>query len=394
MAWRLKKVEEQRKDLVDAYMQGTATMIELCERFGVSRKTAYKWYRRYKKQGDEGLKDQSKAPIKPNTVYSNDIIIKAIDKKLKYRHWGPKKIIANLNRHYPNLKMPSATRLYIIFKENNLILPRRLRSQVPATHPLGELNGSNHVWIGDFKGWFLTGDNKKCEPLTITDGYSRYLIKCEQLLDKTAESVWPVFKEAFLEYGLPIRIRTDNGPPFGSVGAGRLTELSIKFIKAGVLPEWINPGHPEENGRHERFHLTLKEAIANPPAKTLEEQMIRMAHFQEEYNNERPHEGLQMNRPSDYYTKSTRRWDGVLRGPEYNTSEMIVRKVGQNGCVWVRQYEYYIGHTLKGEYVGIKEKEGGALDVQYGPVHLGELKEGNKRIEKPKLVKKSIVRRG
>jgi hypothetical protein len=250
------------------------------------------------------------------------------------------------------------------------------------------------VWIGDFKGWFLTGDNKKCEPLTITDGYSRYLIRCQQLLDKTAESVWHVFKEAFLEYGLPNRIRTDNGPPFGSVGAGRLTELSIKFIKAGVLPEWINPGHPEENGRHERFHLTLKEAIANPPAKTLEEQIIRMIHFQEEYNNERPHESLEMNRPSDYYTKSVRRWDGVLRDPEYNTSEMIVRKVGQNGCVWVKQHEYYIGQTLKGEYVGIKERDQGALDVQYGPVHLGELKEGNKRIEKPKLAKKAIVRRG
>jgi len=393
MAWRLKKVEEQRKELVEAYLKGATSMTELCEQFGVSRKTAYKWCDRYKCEGDEGLKDQSKAPHQPNSLYSTDTMVMAIDLKLKHRTWGPKKIIAKLSKNYPRMQWPSATRLYEVFKENNLILPRRLKGRVPATHPLGELNSSNDVWIADFKGWFLTRNNEKCEPLTITDGFSRYLIKCQHLARKTVDDVWPVFLEAFEEHGLPNRIRTDNGPPFGSVGAGRLTQLSINFLKAGIVPEWINPGHPEENGRHERFHLTLKEAVASPPAETLQEQLIRMAVFQEEYNFERPHEALEMNTPSDYYCESPRKWDGILRAPEYDAQLMMVRKVGQNGCIWIKQTEYYIGQTLKGEYIGVNEKEENEFEVRYGPIYLGILREGSRRVEKPKLEKKPIVRR-
>jgi putative transposase len=180
--------------------------------------------------------------------------------------------------------------------------------------------------------------------------------------------------------------------PFGSVGAGRLTQLSINLIKAGVTPEWINPGHPEENGRHERFHLTLKQAVANPSCDTFEEQIRRMAFFQEEYNFERPHEALDMKTPANCYYTSTRKWDGLLRFPEYDTQLMLVRKVGQNGCIWISRKEHYISQTLTGEYVGIREDEG-VLKVFYGPVFLGSLKE-DKRLEKPKLKPKNTVRRG
>lgn len=292
MAWRLLKVEEQREQLVEAYLKGTACMSELCEQYGVSRKTAYKWCDRYKRLGKNGLKDLSKAPRAPNKLYNDEIIDMLLDLKLKKRRWGPRKIIARLEHEYPKMDWPSPTRLYEIFKENNLVIPRRLRGRVPATHPLGDLNGSNDTWMADFKGWFLTRNNTKCEPLTITDGFSRFLIKCVHLNNKSSEYVWPVFAEAFREYGLPNRIRTDNGPPFGSVGAGRLTDLSVKLIKVGVTPEWINPGHPEENGRHERFHSTLQQAIADPPAFDLKEQIQRIVAFQEEYNHERPHESL------------------------------------------------------------------------------------------------------
>ncbi len=392
MVWRLQKVEEQRKNLVEAYWKGTTSMIELCKQFGVSRKTAYKWCDRYRRLGEKGLKDLSKAPQNPNTLYSEETINMAIDLKLQKRGWGPRKIIARLGHKYPRMEWPSPTRLYEIFKDNNLIVPRRLRGRVPATHPLGELNGSNDTWMADFKGWFLTGDNARCEPLTITDGFSRFLIKCVHMNKKTVEHVWPVFAEAFQEFGLPNRIRTDNGSPFGSVGAGRLTDLSVKFIKSGVIPEWINPGHPEENGRHERFHLTLKQSVALPPADSLQEQLIRMAVFQEEYNYERPHEALNMEPPIKQYCKSLRKWDGVLRAPEYDTQKMFVRKVGQNGCIWIKQCEHYITQTLTGEYVGIVEDEGG-LKVHYGPVYLGNLEHGNKRIEKPKCERKRRVLR-
>lgn len=391
MAWRLQKVEEQRKNLVEAYWKGTVSMTELCHQYGISRKTAYKWCERYKNLGDNGLKNLSKTPHKLQKIYCQEIIDLALELKLKKMSWGTRKIIARLEYLYPRIDWPSATRLYEIFKENDLIVPRRIRNRVPATHPLGYVNNSNDVWMADFKGWFLLKDNTKCEPLTITDGFSRYLIKCTHLNRKTSESVWSIFEEAFLEYGLPNRIRTDNGPPFGCIGAGRLTDLSVKLIKCGVIPEWINPGHPEENGRHERFHLTLKQSTAQPPAETIGEQIIRMAIFQEEYNHERPHEALQMKVPGEYYQKSQRKWDGILRSPEYDTQEMLVRKVGQNGCIWIKQCEYYISQALTGEYVGIKEKE--EMEVNYGTVYLGKLRHGNKRIDKPKLEKKKVVRR-
>jgi putative transposase len=393
MAWELKKVEDQRKSLIEAYEEGKMTMSELCERYGISRKTAYKWYNRYKKFGLEGLNDLSRAPHRPNCFYSEDDMREAIDLKLRYWSWGPKKILAKLNRDYPMKIWPSATRLYEVFKKYNLVTSKRIRRRVPATHPLGELNESNDVWMADFKGWFLTQDRTKCELLTITDGYSRYLIRCRHLDKKSAHNVWTIFAEAFHEYGLPKRLRTDNGPPFASVGVGRLTQLSINLIKAGVVPEWINPGHPEENGRHERFHLTLKKAVASPASETFEEQLRRITFFEEEYNFERPHEGIGMRTPASCYCTSMRKWDGMLRTPEYDTQSTVVRKVGQNGCIWLHQKDYYLGSVLTGEYVGIKEENEGALKVYYGPVCLGNLKI-NEGIEQEKLKPKKIVRRG
>lgn len=396
MAWELKKVEDQRRELVEAYLKGIVTMTELCSCFGVSRKTAYKWLNRYKTFGKEGLKDHSKAPLNPNRSFSDDDISIAIDLKLKHRTWGPKKILVKLNQAHPRMKWPSATRLYEIFKEHNLVSFRKIRKRVPATHPLGEVNNSNDVWIADFKGWFVTQDKKKCEPLTITDVFSRYLIRCKHIEKKSWEYVWSIFEEAFREYGLPDRLRTDNGPPFGSRGVGRLTQLSVNLIKAGVIPEWINPGHPEENGRHERFHSTLKRTIADPPAATLQEQLKRMVVFQDEYNFERPHEALNMFTPATYYQKSKRTWNGILRSPEYDTKEIVVRKVCRSGGIWLKQTEYYLGRSLIGEYVGLKEaEEKEKLEVYYGPVYLGKITIGcTHSLEQPKMQPKKIVRRG
>lgn len=210
---------------------------------------------------------------------------------------------------------------------------------------------------------------------------------------KTAHDVWMVFAEAFHEFGLPSRLRTDNGPPFGSVGVGRLTSLSINLIKAGVIPEWINPGHPEENGRHERFHLTLKQAVATPSCDSLEEQIRRMAYFEDEYNFERPHEALEMQTPASCYYASQRKWDGILRSPEYDTQSATIRKVGQNGCICIGRKDYYLGQTLTGEYVAVNEESEEVFKVYYGPVYLGNLVL-NKGLEKPCLKPKKIVRRG
>jgi len=391
MTWGLLKVEDQRKKLVEAYIDGEASMTHLAKKFNISRKTAYKWYNRYVEEGIDGLLDRSKAPHSPKKYFNEESIRIAVDLKLKFRKWGPKKILVLLKRRYPEHRWPSPTRLYQIFKEYHLVVPKRLRNRVPATHPLADVGASNDVWMVDFKGDIFTGDGNKCVPLTITDGYSRYLLCCEHLPKRGGEYVWPIYESLFKEMGIPNRIRTDNGPPFGSRGAGRLTPLAVKLVQAGVTPEWINPGHPEENGRHERMHLTLKQTTAQPPANTLTEQIQRMKQFQEEYNYERPHEALKMDTPSKYYTPLTRSWDGVLRSPEYDTKDFDVRKVGQSGCIWLNGIEYYISQTLTGEYVGFKEGDLGELAVFYGPVYLGKLAKGC--FQKPKLKPKRIVRR-
>lgn len=383
MGWENFKVEQQRLQVVQAYVEGTSSMTDICLRYGISRKTGYKWYNRFIEEGEDGLKDLSKAPHSTNKHYTDLQIEKAIDLKQKKLTWGPKKILIKLKEKYPDECWPSPTRLYEIFKEHHLVTSRRIRKRVPATAPLGNLANSNDTWAVDLKGWFLTGDGHKCEPLTITDAVSRYLIRCTYLNQHTVEYVWPVFEEAFKEYGLPNRVRSDNGPPFGSTGVGRLTRLSVNLIKAGVIPEWIRPGHPEENGRHERFHLTLQQEVANPPQDTLPLQIQAMSQFQNEYNFERPHEALNMKTPSNCYQTSPRSWDGILRSPEYDTKDFQIRKVCQSGCIWLRQQEHYIGQTLTGEYVALKTNEDEELELYYGPVFLGKL--SNDGLEKPKI---------
>lgn len=383
MAWESFQVEKQRLQVVNAYALGNSTMTEICKQYGISRKTGYKWYQRFLDHGVNGLIDLSTARHTPSRCYTQEQIERAIDLKLRRRTWGPKKILVKLREEYPDENWPSPTRLYEIFKQYHLVTCRRIRNRVPATSPLGNLTACNNTWAVDLKGWFLTGDGHKCEPLTITDCFTRYLIRCTHLNKHSVEYVWPIFDEAFREYGLPDRVRSDNGPPFGSVGIGRLTRLSINLIKAGVIPEWIQPGHPEENGRHERFHLTLKQDVASPPKDSLAEQIHAMREFQDDYNFERPHEALNMKTPGHVYYCSSKRWDGILRPPEYDTKEMKVRKVCQSGCIWLNQKEHYIGQTLTGEYVGLKTNQFDELEIYYGPLYLGKL--SHKGVEKPKL---------
>lgn len=383
MAWETFKVEEQRLQLVMAYIAGEAAMRDLCIKYGISPKTGYKWCRKFLEQGEEGLKDISKAPHNPRIIYPDELFEKAIDYKLKHRKWGPKKILTNLKKFHPEYNWPGPTRLYEIFKENDLVNKRKYRSRVPATAPLGGIVDCNDTWTVDFKGWFITDDGRKCEPLTIMDSVSRYLIRCTHLNPHTIEYVWPIFDEAFREYGLPNRMRSDNGSPFGSVGVGRLTKLSIKLIKAGVTPEWIRPGHPEENGRHERFHSTLKQEVANPPKKTLALQIQAMKVFQEEYNFLRPHEALDMKTPGSCYHSSPRAWRGIFRTPEYDTREMQVRKVQANGIITIKGKNHFIGEALIGEYIGLKPIDDEEYEVYYCDIYLGILTK--RGMAKPKI---------
>jgi hypothetical protein len=229
------------------------------------------------------------------------------------------------------------------------------------------------VWCVDFKGWFKTGDGSHVEPLTISDGASRYLICCEAVGRSDEAHVWPRFEAAFRQYGLPLAVRSDNGAPFASRAVAGLSRLSIKLLKAGIMPERIEPGKPQQNGRHERMHLTLKQDTASPPASSLGEQMQRFEQFRRIYNHERPHEALGQRPPASHYCPSPRHYDGTLRSPDY-PCEAVIRKVRYNGAIkWKGQF-VFVSEVLSGEPIGLTEIGDDVWLVKYGPFVLGTLR--------------------
>jgi hypothetical protein len=248
--------------------------------------------------------------------------------------------------------------------------------------PFAACAGANDVWAIDFKGWFLTGDGTHCEPLTLSDAHSRYLLRCQVLPKSDAEHVWPILDAAFREFGLPERLRSDNGPPFASTGAGGLSRLAVLLVKAGVTPERIAPGKPQQNGRLERLHLTLVQDTATPPARSLREQLDRFRAFQRLYNEERPHQALANDTPAEHYAPSPRRFDGVLREPDYPEGR-DVRRVRSNGEIKWQGKLVYINAALAGEPVGLTEGEDGDWRVCYGPVALGVIDHRRDRLKKP-----------
>jgi len=272
-----------------------------------------------------------------------------------------------------------------------LTVKRRLRRRSPpSSAPFAPCAGANDVWCIDFKGWFVTGDGGRCEPLTLSDAHSRYLLRCQALAHTDADHVWPVLDAALREFGLPLRLRSDNGPPFASCGAGGLSQLSVKVIKAGIVPERIAPGQPQQNGRLERLHLTLLQDTAKPPAPTLREQLKRLRRFQRIYNEERPHQALGNDTPAKHYAASPRRFDGILREPNYG-ADHAVRRVRRNGEIRWQGNTIYISAALIGEPVGLLENDDGGLTVCYGPVVLGVIAHHADRLRKPKQTARGLV---
>jgi transposase InsO family protein len=292
------------------------------------------------------------------------------------------KVRAYLERGAPKTDWPVASTIGELFDREGLTVKRRLRRRSPpSSAPFAHCGAANDVWCIDFKGWFLTGDGKRCEPLTVTDAYSRYLLRCQALPHTDTDHVWPVLDAAFREFGLPHYMRSDNGSPFASCGAGGLSKLSVKLIKAGVTPERIAPGKPQQNGRHERMHLTLLQDVADPPAHSMREQLRRLRHFQQMYNEERPHQALDNATPAERYRASARRFDGILREPEYGDQD--VRRVRLNGEIKLDGKFVYINAALAGEPVGLVESEG-CWTISYGPIMLGTIAYRGDELRKPK----------
>jgi putative transposase len=360
------------------------TMTALCRRFGLSRKSGYKWLGRYRLDGIDGLSERSRAPhVHPQAV-SAAIAERCVAVRKAHRSWGPVKVRAWLERDEPATTWPAASTIGELFDREGLTIKRRLRRRcAPSSAPFAACGEANAVWCIDFKGWFLTGDGTHCEPLTLSDAYSRYLLHCQPLGRTDSEHVWPALEAAFLEFGLPLRLRSDNGPPFASTGAGGLSRLAVKVIKAGVRPERIAPGKPQQNGRLERLHLTLLQDTATPPARSLREQIGRFRDFQRLYNEKRPHAALGNATPAEYYRQSPRRWDGILRAPEY-ADEVAVRRVHHNGAIRWRGAEIYLSEVLIGEPVSLVERPDGSWTVHYGPIELGVIDHRGERLRRPK----------
>jgi transposase InsO family protein len=373
MAWKETCVMDERMCFIASCIEGRESVSQLCLHFGISRKTGHKWLKRYAQDGASGLADRSRAPHSNPRAVDAALAARIIAVRLRHATWGPRKVKAYLEALQPDTVWPAASTIGGLFDRFGLTRPRRRRRRTPPHNgPFAACREANDVWCVDFKGWFLTGDGIQVDPLTISDGASRYLIRCQALGRADEEHVWPVFEEAFYEYGLPLAMRSDNGSPFASRAVAGLSRLAVKLIKAGVKPERIEPGKPQQNGRHERMHLTLKQETALPPARSLAEQIQRFAEFREIYNNVRPHEALGQRPPASVYVPSPRVFDGVLRSPDY-PDDAVIRKVRTSGEIKWRGEMVFVSEVLRGEPVGLTEIGDDVWLVKYGPVILGTL---------------------
>lgn len=381
MPWKEIKPMDQKIRMISDWCERDDNISSLALKHGLSRKTVYKWVNRYEAEGIDGLKDQSRAPKNRPNKTPDDIINILVKEKYKHKRWGPKKIIALLKDRDPDKEWPASSTAGEWLRKLGLSKRRTLRKKVPPyTEPFLKCSLPNDIWSADYKGQFRTDDNRVCYPLTITDNKSRYLLACQGLLGPRYEETREVFKATFREYGMPYAIRVDNGIPFASRNVTGLSRLSIWWIKLGIIPERIAKGKPEQNGRHERMHRTLKEYAINPPAMNLRKQQERFDVFRVEYNEERPHESLGQKPPSSIYRRSDRRYKEQIFRPEYDSS-FFVRRVWHKGQIRFKGVYYYLSELLCGESIGLKEIFDGVWQVNFGFQPISILNLHTKKLE-------------
>ena len=372
MPWKETCPMDERMAFVVAFQSGEWSLSELCRRHGISRKTGYKLIERVGSEGAAGLLERSRRPHRAGLAMAPEIAEALLALRVE-RGWGPRKIKAWLEWRRPDEHWPAASTIGELYDRHGLTRPRRRRRRTtPNGLALAACDEPNAVWCIDFKGWIVTGSGERVDPLTLSDACSRFLLRCEAVARGDGAHVWPVLEAAFYEYGLPRVLRSDNGPPFASVAAGGLSRLAVRVIKAGVRPERIAPGQPQQNGRHERMHLTLKQAACTPPAPTLAQQVERFAQFRQAYNHERPHEALGQRPPASVYRPSPRPYNGILRQPDY-PSHAKVRRVRHNGTIKWQGEEVFISEALAGEPVGLYETASQLHLVRYAEIPLGTL---------------------
>lgn len=381
MPWRQTHTMELKVQMIADHLSNNYNPSELARIYGVSRKTIYKWINRFEQDPEHGLCDRSRAPIKrPHAV--SDLVKQAIiDTKLKYPHLGPKKVMNHLRRQHPEQYWPVNSTAGAILANAGLVRPRRHKPRVaPNVLPFAACDSPNSVWSADYKGDFRLGDHNRCYPLTVSDNYSRYLLACQGLPNTRYQYAKAVFERLFIKYGLPFAIRIDNGAPFASTAFGGLSRLSAWWVRLGIRPERIEKGKPNQNGRHERMHRSLKEAVINPARYSFKSQQQAFDQYRKEYNEIRSHEALNDRVPKDVYCASKRMLPSKLLDVEYDHC-FKVRQVRHSGEVKWQGKIIYLSQVLAKQPIGFKQISETRWAVYYSFYQLGYWNQKSKKLE-------------
>jgi putative transposase len=381
MPWSETSPMNERIRFVADVQNRLLSMTELCERYQISRKTGYKWLDRLEEEGPRGLEEHSRKPLHCPHKTPEHIEQEIVQARLRHPAWGAKKLLALLRRRHRDWQWPALSTVADMLKRNGLVSkPRRRPHQGHPGKPDTPMDQPNAVWTTDFKGQFKTLDGLYCYPLTVADGFSRFLLGCQGLYSTSSELSKPVFVRLFQEYGLPNIMRSDNGAPFATTAIARLSKLSVWWIRLGIFPELIEPAHPQQNGRHERMYRTLKAETTRPPAANLRAQQRRFNEFRNEFNHLRPHEAIGLEPPASLYAPSDRPYPKKLPPIEY-PDHFEVRYVSANGGIRWKSRWVNVSQTLITQYVGLEEIDNGIWSVNFGPIELGRLDERDFRIE-------------
>lgn len=373
MPWKITNAMDQKIQMIADWQSQYYSKTDLSNKYGLSRPTVYKWLERYEQYGLDGLKEQKRTPLNSPNETKEAIVELIIAEKLKNRKRGPKKVYHQLKTRYPHIEFPMPSTIGEWLKKNGLVNKRKKRLRVPPySEPFQSCQSANAVWSADYKGQFYTKDGKVCYPLTISDNYSRYLLACQGLPGPRYQETKATFEKVFREYGLPDAIRTDNGVPFAGKSLGGLSRLSMWWVQLGIIPERIDKGCPDQNGRHERMHRTLKDETLNPVSRNMKEQQYIFDSFCLDYNNYRPHESLNQGVPNNYFKHSTRPYIEKPYKPAYDLA-YTVRSVCHSGEIKFKGNMYYVAQLLAGQPVGLKEIADGQWQVCYSFHQLGIL---------------------
>ena len=374
MPWKERNPMDLRQDFILVWLRKDRPMTVLCDEFGVSRKTGYKWLRRFREEGMRGLLDRSRAPRHPAQALAAEKVAAIVEARRQRPHWGPKKLRWLLERNYPETSWPAPSTIGEVLRREGLVRSDRPRPRRTPRTELWTPKAPNDVWGIDFKGWFRTRDGERCDPVTVTDLWSRFVLLVVIVPIRT-EEVREELETLFERYGIPGAMRSDNGAPFAGAGVGGLSRLSVEWVKAGIRLERIEPGKPQQNGSQERLHGTLQRETSRPPAATRAEQQERFDRFREDFNERRPHEALGMEVPAKLYRPSERVYPKPLPKPWYD-AEHAVRQVKTDGSIRWGGRHIFVSTALCGEPVGLAETPGGWV-VRFAEVELGFLERGS-----------------